>query len=913
MILSFIDIEHGTTFNGEQPYDFWFDEGQSVNLIYTKKISFLSDSETEDVCVEDNTPFFLIDQEKLKTEQQMVISNESYFDLDKVKSNTITSTGVSYNGKYIHLIYMCCKSENAGQYKATYTVGNNIYNIGADFYNQDETLTGNLENLGIEIPSTVQKAIYESNVHEEATDNILMNRKWKELLLEYWNIVALKGSYKSLISSLKWFEYGDLINILEYWKRTDTGRKILLSNDIEQILSDLFRDQLSVLSKTTYIGLYLALEKPSQTEREDDNYPFFNSYYTEESVEGDILMRNENNPVLEKVATIWSAQDLSLKMTLVGNFFATYFMPIHLDLIHSTIENIVFTNAIKVMAGGCQDREDWFFNGGTFRCNSVTKDSNWYMQPVDCEVGPLTILGLKDIVDVDKYPTLLGYNLVKGDTLGNNNVPVEEELDIQDIIFAATNRYEAYGAPIRFDVEIHNNVHKNDFIKAAQIHWRRNGTELFDYRDSGIYIEQEDGIYKFSFNILIEKEGRYDISIIFESAKGVWYSRKFNINVIDNTDNRIKIYRIRRGDLRQWNTSKVNQDDDGIWFENTRNTDIVSDVNEFMFQSIDDYMEMNYAQFIHSANINFSKSVGMNHVLIFPSSMIDGLQYADGSKSLINNYSLTQLKNTFPNYWWFKKNTEIWLDWPNKVYGKQDVFIGIRKYFSVDSTLRTVFEKQYTYNENRYEVKIVQSGILLNITVNNKTTAQCYSNYLVPLTNEIEVDLCGIHTLHIDLNLDCTINASNQDSDLGCPGKKVQVIGYCPRLVDEDRFIPLFHILEPITESNYELGPGESAIAVPYFSRTQQDVFDELTISFKHCGTGEIVNTKPGILELDTSVGNTSAKIGIRVKGNINSAQMVFANYRRCKLKRGYYDAAVRYKYNGDWHTESQEGAFRII
>ena len=84
--------------------------------------------------------------------------------------------------------------------------------VAIDAYGEDESLYINLSNNGLEIPYTIQKAIYESNVHEDNPDIILVNRKSKALLSNYWDILANKGSYKSES------QYSHILqSILSYW------------------------------------------------------------------------------------------------------------------------------------------------------------------------------------------------------------------------------------------------------------------------------------------------------------------------------------------------------------------------------------------------------------------------------------------------------------------------------------------------------------------------------------------------------------------------------------------------------------------------------------------------------------------------------------------------------------------------
>ena len=41
-MIEFVDLKDGKVFNGESPYVFWFDGGQSVNLNYIRKVCVIS-------------------------------------------------------------------------------------------------------------------------------------------------------------------------------------------------------------------------------------------------------------------------------------------------------------------------------------------------------------------------------------------------------------------------------------------------------------------------------------------------------------------------------------------------------------------------------------------------------------------------------------------------------------------------------------------------------------------------------------------------------------------------------------------------------------------------------------------------------------------------------------------------------
>ena len=91
----------------------------------------------------------------------------------------------------------------AEEYIDSFWIGDEEFLVGADFYQENESLRINASNMGMNIPPQIQGAVYDSNVHEEKHDNILINRKFKELVSNYWDLIANRGSYKSLINTLK--------------------------------------------------------------------------------------------------------------------------------------------------------------------------------------------------------------------------------------------------------------------------------------------------------------------------------------------------------------------------------------------------------------------------------------------------------------------------------------------------------------------------------------------------------------------------------------------------------------------------------------------------------------------------------------------------------------------------------------
>lgn len=417
-MIAFVDLKTGKVFNGEKPYVFWFEGGQSVNLNYVQRICVLSTYPIIKVTINSDTFSLLkmsqnipemIDPDRPDSWGE-IINEKLYIDISRLQSNEFISSGAPYNNFYVHMIYFLGSSMDAGEIHDMFSITDNDgvfeYEIAADFYTGNEILKMNLDNFDVSIPESIQKAIYDTNVHEESNDNITLNRKYKELLMYYWDIVANKGSYNSLQNSLAWFEWGDLVRIEEFWKRHHENLEDYFQTKLNTELSDEFITNFLNNSKTTFIGLYMALSKtvledghiryqgfegnpeapltiPRVTNSEGTpqigNYVYVHwNGDTPEEVEdltqpgeliqvtpGNIDMFStwsqqvipnhifeEPNPYLDPVVSRWGLLDLCLKMTLLGNFYSTYFTPIHIETIHSTLEQWVFAYAIKILHTG---------------------------------------------------------------------------------------------------------------------------------------------------------------------------------------------------------------------------------------------------------------------------------------------------------------------------------------------------------------------------------------------------------------------------------------------------------------------------------------------------------------------------------------------------------------------------------
>ena len=104
--------------------------------------------------------------------------------------------------------------------------------IHGETIGEDERFTTMLGNFGRKLNSADSFILRDSDPEEPLTDNVLLNVKRKELLLEGHEIFPYIGSYKGLINIIRFFGYQDL-TIKEYWlniSKSDTTQTALQQN-----------------------------------------------------------------------------------------------------------------------------------------------------------------------------------------------------------------------------------------------------------------------------------------------------------------------------------------------------------------------------------------------------------------------------------------------------------------------------------------------------------------------------------------------------------------------------------------------------------------------------------------------------------------------------------------------------------
>lgn len=233
-------------------------------------------------------------------------------------SNSIVLSGGTYveDCGWIYPIYILARNiEVPGQYICTLSIGTERINIGIIVEAENEFLSSMMTNKGFEPSPLITKALYGGDLYGSNPDWTLLNNGFRELALEYMSTLGSKGSLRSLKNSLAWFGYGPLVELKETWRSNKTGK--LIERPLSQTLDDDYKNLSKQATKTAIICLSLDTSK--------------------------ITDLNQNPLSL-------SGAELRLKMYLLGQFFARYFMPVHLSLYSSHLSTPVSTN-IRLSSG----------------------------------------------------------------------------------------------------------------------------------------------------------------------------------------------------------------------------------------------------------------------------------------------------------------------------------------------------------------------------------------------------------------------------------------------------------------------------------------------------------------------------------------------------------------------------------
>ena len=232
--------------------------------------------------------------------------------------------------------------------------------VGGAWSETNEILIINGQNMGVELPAEIIKAVYEGSYKDKVFNEALYNQKLKEYLINYMGIRGEIGNYNSAINSLKWFGWGKHLNIVSLFE-TDNQYCVQFVRDYFDINTDII-ESFKHFRNSTLLSLIVKYNKELLNNDGNIVYDPYNL---------DAEFMGENQPIMEDLfkrfdkrkiggrgeeTYYWHAyynfifDELSLKLSALKFFYEKYFLPVHLSINTASIELKVYTNDNKQLA-----------------------------------------------------------------------------------------------------------------------------------------------------------------------------------------------------------------------------------------------------------------------------------------------------------------------------------------------------------------------------------------------------------------------------------------------------------------------------------------------------------------------------------------------------------------------------------
>lgn len=182
----------------------------------------------------------------------------------------IANTGGKQVRKWNIFLLSEIEDSYSGSMSVSYTLNGREYShdfkITADVIGVDSKLVVLTQNTKFDITPDYYKAFKDSEHRASEPNQLLLNEKRKEFLLNYFDLTAQVGSYHTLLASLDYFGFGDLLSIRELWKNENgVSQTTTLTNTVRNFVEN----KLIGFKKTNQLQLVYKINEPDGTEDTD--------------------------------------------------------------------------------------------------------------------------------------------------------------------------------------------------------------------------------------------------------------------------------------------------------------------------------------------------------------------------------------------------------------------------------------------------------------------------------------------------------------------------------------------------------------------------------------------------------------------------------------------------------------------
>ena len=357
----------------EHPYVFWLDAEYSFNLsvnnYYIKGIYAVVQGEVSAVKITLNSKIFsLIAPSAIQSGLQGGLQGDIYHDLS-INSDIMQQSIIyddddkkyiaSVDGFSIIPVYICGLSAEEGTFETNVLINiDDDYcpiTVGGTFVDEFEELVINANNMGIYLPKDILRAVYQCGFYNEVPNEAIFNDKIKELLLNYMNIRGERGNFRSAIDSLKWFGWGNKIEI---------SRLLKTDNEfMDQYILDYFNLNTDIIYAYRHFRqtMYIKLSMRGNAETGKYNKQEFDADFWGEGKPKmedlfdkviEVPMDDDDELKFSRSFYDYTMNEMMLKLSALKYYYEKYFLPIHLKCHSVAIEYQTYMNDIKLFGSG---------------------------------------------------------------------------------------------------------------------------------------------------------------------------------------------------------------------------------------------------------------------------------------------------------------------------------------------------------------------------------------------------------------------------------------------------------------------------------------------------------------------------------------------------------------------------------
>lgn len=433
------------------------------------------------VVLEPNSPLWLMGED---AGGKLVLGKSSQ---EMAGKHSISTSGTNM------FLPLCFYTDLEGEYICKMRVDDWTFNLGIEAVGENEMLKINLLNKGAEIPNGISRALATTNPEQANPDFAILNKKWKELLVNYMEIMAGKGNSKQIVNSLEWFGYGKNVELREVWKVDTLDGPRFFDHKFTPVVDYEVRELMKNAAKTTYLTLR---HIPDAKHDSSPNQSFLNKF---------------NEPWQ------WSKEIMRTKMCLLGNFYETFFLPIHINVLHSVVEDIYRGNITNEIV-----------ESHATLIENV--HSPYELVPIEATASAFR--------ELEGFTKLVGYDLPfaeKGGFATTEEAAKLVNIDQESYLYI----YNGPGALVDVKMTIPGRYKDSTPFKGTDI---KLTTDLSGATTIAHQASNKEGT-EYSFRLLARKAGTYTITLECTKEDGRVYIGSTKVNIPDTSQVNIGFYK----------------------------------------------------------------------------------------------------------------------------------------------------------------------------------------------------------------------------------------------------------------------------------------------------------------------------------------------------------------------------------